>query len=88
MSVNLAQLHRELAAAGIDVPALGVTDGIVHSYDDQGQQALLPNAALVIVAAHTPETTAHERDLALLRASADPTIQALLRVLGLAEGDA
>lgn len=90
MSHNLPQLHAELTAAGITVPALGsYTDEsgalIVHSYDDKGDIVPLPKAAAKIVKAHQPQPTQRDTDLATVRASEDPAVQALVRLLGLGE---
>lgn len=89
MHHNLNQLHAELTAAGIAVPALGsYTDDsgapVLHTYDDHGAIVPLPKAAARVVKAHTPRPTQRDAALALLRASDNPEIQALLTVLGLA----
>jgi hypothetical protein len=89
MATNLNQLHAELTKAGIAVPALGsYTDAagalVIHTYDAAGAIVPLPKAAAKIVKAHTPQPTPRDADLATVRASADPTVQALARLLGLA----
>jgi hypothetical protein len=86
---DLSQLQAELTKAGVNVPALGsYTDDsgavVIHSYDAAGAIVPLPKAAAKIVKAHTPQPTPRDADLATVRASADPTVQALLRLLGLA----
>jgi hypothetical protein len=81
---NLTQLHGELKAAGVDVPALGSVDEIPHTYSDTGEVIPLPKAAAKIVKAHKPLPTPHEAALAALRASDNPDTKALLIVLGLA----
>jgi hypothetical protein len=82
---NLTQLHGELKAAGVDVPALGSVDEIPHTYSDTGEVIPLPKAAAKIVKAHRPQPTQRDTDLATVRASADPAVQALVRLLGLGE---
>lgn len=85
MPHDLERLHAELAAAGVAVPALGSVDGVPHTYDASGAIVPLPKAAARVVKAHRPRPTARDADLATVRASSDPVIRALLRLLGLAE---
>lgn len=83
MPHNLSQLHAELAAAGVALPALGSTGGQLHAYSDLGAAVPLPEAAATVVEAHEPQPTPHEVALAALRASDHPDTKALLIVLGL-----
>ena len=53
-AVDLPRLQAELAAAGIDVPALGTGNDEVHTYDVKGVIMDLPAAAAPIIAAHVP----------------------------------
>lgn len=85
MSYDLPQLHAELTKDGIAVLALGTDANGVHTYDDKGNIVPLPKAAAKIVKAHTPQPTQRDADLATVRASDDPTIQALVRLLGLGD---
>lgn len=84
MRYNLCELHVELKAAGIDVPALGLTGDVVHTYDAEGVAIDLPKAAAKVVKAHRPQPTPQVSALAALRASGNPDIKALMIVLGLA----
>lgn len=52
--VDLAQLHAELASAGISVPALGVAGDDLHTYDANGAAVALPPAAEAVIRAHIP----------------------------------
>lgn len=82
---NLNQLHEELTKAGIAVPALGTDASGVHTYDANGNIVPLPKAAAKVVKAHQPQPTQRDTDLATVRASDDPVMQALVRLLGLGE---
>ena len=42
--VNLSQLQDELRVAGVDVDALGMSEGYVYTYDADGQPADFPDA--------------------------------------------
>jgi hypothetical protein len=89
---NLNQLHAELTKAGVTVPALGsYTDDsgalVLHTYSDTGAAIPLPKAAAKIVKAHKPTPTQRDALLAIVRASEDPAIQALVRLLGLADAE-
>jgi hypothetical protein len=84
MTYDLAQLQAELTKAGVTVPALGADASGVHTYDSAGAIVPLPKAAAKVIKAHTPQPTPRDADLATVRASADPALQALLRLLGLA----
>jgi hypothetical protein len=83
MAHNLPQLHAELTKAGVAVPALGTDASGIHTYDDHGTIIPLPKAAAKIVKAHQPQPTQRDADLATVRASTDPAIVALVRLLGL-----
>jgi hypothetical protein len=85
MAHNLSQLHAELTRAGIAVPALGSADGIPHTYDEHGVAIPLPKAAAKVVKSHRPQPTQRDTDLTTVRASADPVMQAFVRLLGLGE---
>jgi hypothetical protein len=87
MSVDLNQLHAELATAGIEVPALGSAGGNLHTYSPEGLPIPLPKAAAKIVKAHKPAPTQREALLSIVRASEDPAMQALVRLLGLADAE-
>jgi hypothetical protein len=92
VSHNLPQLHAELTKAGVNVPALGsYTDDsgalVLHTYSPDGQPVPLPKAAAKIVKAHKPAPTPRAALLSIVRASEDPTIQALVRLLGLADAE-
>lgn len=82
-TLNLNLLQDELAAAGCPVPALGVTGGVLHTYRG-AEPAPLPPDAAAVVAAHLPPDDPRTAALCALRASADPTIQHVLTLLGLA----
>jgi hypothetical protein len=87
--IHLHQLHAELTKAGVSVPALGsYTDDagalVLHTYSDTGEIVPLPRAAAKVVKAHQPQPTQRDTDLATVRASGDPAVQALVRLLGLA----
>ncbi|HET8627453.1 MAG TPA: hypothetical protein VFL91_08535 [Thermomicrobiales bacterium] len=73
--VRLDQLTTELAAAGIDVPALGQDGDDLHTYDPQGTYLDLPAAAAPVVAAHVPQPTDQEQDVSQ-RATLIQTAQA------------
>jgi hypothetical protein len=87
MNHNLPQLHAELTKAGVNVPALGTDDSGIHTYDAAGAAIPLPKAAAKIVKAHKPTPTQREALLSIVRASEDPAIQALVRLLGLADAE-
>jgi hypothetical protein len=52
--VSLRQLEAELAAAGVTVRGLGIVDGALHTYDEDGAVIDVPPAAAAIIAAHVP----------------------------------
>lgn len=54
-AVNLPQLEAELAAADIEVRALGTAGDDLHTYDEDGAAIDLPAEAAAVVAAHEPE---------------------------------
>jgi len=87
MTFNLNQLHDELTKAGVAVPALGTIDGVPHTYSDTGEAIPLPKAAAKIVKAHKTTPTQREALLSIVRSSEDPAIQALVRLLGLADAE-
>jgi hypothetical protein len=85
MPYDIAQLHSALTQAGVTIPALGRDGGgNLHTYDAQGAALPLPKAADKVIKAFKPSPTQRDTDLATVRASGDPTVQALLRLLGLA----
>lgn len=55
--VSLHQLQGELAAAGVTVRGLGVVDGDLHTYDEDGAVVDVPPGAAAVIAAHVPVPT-------------------------------
>lgn len=80
MIANLAQLQRELVAAGIVVTALGQTlEGQVYAYDASGAPTALPPGAASVIAAHVDVD-----DEALIRSVVIPLAQTAVGVALLA----
>ena len=52
--VDLNQLHAELTAAGVIVPALGTMGDNLHTYTAQGLVIDVPPGAQAVVNAHVP----------------------------------
>lgn len=80
-SVDLVQLGAEMRLAGVLTGYLGVTDDVLHTYDENGAPIPLAETATPVVKAHTdnpppPSPTARQR---LLKALAGATTIAALK---------